>query len=56
MEKNREAGYYKVRFKDGDWVLGLWFYNYWLLPGSDRKFSDEYFGEINEVIILKAAF
>lgn len=48
----REAGYYKVRFNDGDWILAMWFFNYWLIPGSDKNFADSYFKEINEKMVV----
>lgn len=48
----RKAGYYWVRFTDGDWTLGMWFFgNYWILPGSTKNLPDSYFKEINENIV-----
>lgn len=48
----RKPGYYWVRFHDGDWVLGWWFFgNYWLLPASIDNKRDSYFAEINENMV-----
>lgn len=47
----REAGFYWVR-TDNKWIVAEWYeytngQRYWLIPGWDRDFEDDYFEEID---------
>ena len=55
MTKQRETGYYWVKWKD-DWIIGHYGHSAWYIISEDRPLDDRHFSRIDERRIEREAF